>query len=193
MRKIFTLVLVLSLVWICAVVTATQTPLPTPTEIQYVINQTSEAAIDVVGGATNIKIHPIKSDGSENGEVDIKALPTDKKTVASVEAENTAVLTRVKKQLQIHPEAKVKISADGKKIKQSKSDGRPRVELYYGYETSISQPWTEYMRVDSCDAITCKIVKANFSERRVWIEYATKTSIDSVADSDEIPEFVELP
>ncbi len=74
----------------------------------------------------------------------------------------------------------------------SKFKNSPTLEIYYGYGTSVSVPWLYYYRVDDCDVI-CKTVNANYTDRSVWITYTNETDINTIVDSDIIPDYEDLP
>jgi len=155
--------------------TATMTWWPTPQ-----VNESSISEAIVENSDLNIIIKPIDSNGDMQNQVDITAI--DETTTAVVEIENTDV----EKIIEIAPESKLVVSENGESVKQGSGSS---VELYYGYQKSYSQPWTDYARVDSCVDGICKVVLANFVEKRVWIEYKSENEILGIAASDTIPEF----
>jgi len=160
--------------------TTTMTWWPTPQ-----INMSSSSEAIVENSDADIIIKPIDSNGEATTTVDIKALSPEEKTVAVVGIENTDV----EKTIEITPESKLVISDDGENIKQGSGSS---VELYYGYQKSYSQPWTDYARVDSCVDGICKVVLANFAEKRVWIEYKSEDEIFGIVASDTVPKFEEV-
>lgn len=141
----------------------------------------SEAIVE--NSESDVIIKPIDSNGDAQDQVDITAI--DETTTAIVAIENTGV----EKTIEISPRSKIVISEDGESIKQGSGSS---VELYYGYQKSYSQPWTDYARVDSCTDGICRVVLANFAEKRVWIEYKSESEIYGISESDMIPKFEEV-
>lgn len=173
-----------------AVVYPTETSIALPTtEPIYVYNGSSTNEISTDDKSGHLKVKPINDKGEVLDEVDIKSLSIKDKTVASVELENTTHVKEEKLIIQIKPNSKLVISSDGKKVKQTKQNGKPLIELYYGYQKSASTPWEQYSRVDSCDVTQCKVVYANFTARKVWIETRSLAEVMGRVNSDIIPEF----
>lgn len=144
----------------------------------------------LVEGGGDVKILPISHDGNVTSEpVDIEELSTENNTVADVVIENSGI----KKRVEIQPGSKFIISSEGNEIKQTNIvNGSPQVELYYNYQKDYSIPWTDYARVDSCTNGICRIVYANFSEKRVWLGFVPIANITSIVNTDDIPARSEL-
>lgn len=100
------------------------------------------------------------------------------------------------KMIQVNPMSTVTISADTQTVMQtSASPESPRVELYYGYQTSQNSPWTNYYKIEKCDGVQCRVVRADFATRKVWIEYipvATANSITGILPYESLPSGVKL-
>lgn len=100
----------------------------------------------------------------------------------------------VEKTLQVYPQSKVTISKDYEAVmQQSESKDSPPVELYYGYQKSRWQPWQYYYRVDGCGESVCRIVRAEFDSRRVWLEDVPTDKINELSASGVIPEYESVP
>jgi len=140
-----------------------------------------EAIVENSGSTVIIK--PVDSNGVASGKIDIGSI--DERITAAIGIENT----NIEKIIEIAPESKLVISEDGESVKQGKGSS---VEIYYGYQKSYYQSWTDYARVDSCVDGVCKVVLANFIEKRVWIEYKSESEIFGISTSDTIPDFGEM-
>jgi hypothetical protein len=84
------------------------------------------------------------------------------------------------------------LMSDGNIAEYSKFKHSPTLEIYYGYANSSALPWLYYYRVDDCDVI-CKTINANFTDKSVWITYTNETAINTIVDSETIPNKGELP
>ena len=100
------------------------------------------------------------------------------------------------KMMQVNPHSSVLISQDGKIVTQlSKDPNSPLFESHYGYQDTEEIPWTQYYKIEKCDATQCRVVRAEFSTRKVWIEYipiATANSITGIIPYNELPSGVAL-
>ena len=104
--------------------------------------------------------------------------------------------SRGTKMMQVNPESTVTISTDTQTVmQQSVLPTSPKVELYYGYQQSANTPWTDYYKIEKCDATQCRVVRANFATRHVWIEsipLATANSITGIIPHDALPSGVKV-
>ena len=156
----------------------------------------STATLTVVGTGT-IALKPISAKGIVSAEpVDIKSLSLATVTVASIEITKDMVVTT--KTVQIFPEAKVQVSENTETVMQSSTTGNaethtPVLELYYGYEKSKYEPWQYYYRVDDISKNPCRVVRADFATKRVWIEYVDPAAITAIVNAGTIPAYGALP
>ena len=133
-----------------------------------------------------INITPYLSSGKQLGrKIDEKELPIDQMVTNLVEHINNGV--KKTKYIQIYPETVLEMSDDAETIKQT-MDGRVRLELYYGYQTA--KPWAQYYKVENCDATKCRVVRADFATRQVWIETITVEIANGITG---LPEYNDLP
>jgi hypothetical protein len=107
------------------------------------------------------------------------------------ETSNGSVI-KVKK-IYVHSKSTVILSNDSDIVMQtSKFKNSPTLELYYGYEQGLLQPWKYYYRVDDCD-VTCRVIHADFLNRSVWITFINETTVNDIVDLEQIPTYEELP
>jgi hypothetical protein len=101
--------------------------------------------------------------------------------------------TRIKS-LQVYPESKVSVSEDTQTVmQQSISPTSPKAELYYGYQNDYGVPWMYYYKVENCDATKCRVVRAEFLTRKVWIEEINLDTGSALAIAPTIPTYQDLP
>ena len=118
-----------------------------------------------------------------------KKLPMDRMVTNLVEHINNGKKTS--KLVQIYPETVLEVSDDAETIKQSSSNGgMVKHEIYYGYQKSIREPWSQYYKVENCGVEFCRVVRADFSTRQVTIEEITLSKANSITG---IPYYSALP
>jgi hypothetical protein len=196
---------------ITAIITPTPTPTPTPspeptisqptpeptippflkedekvTEEQFILKPESESEIIVKDPPATVLVSPILSSGEKLEETDIKEFPLDRPVTSLVESTRSGIITT--KIVQIYPESVLEVSNDANTIKQSAA-GDVKLELYYGYQTD-NKPWQYYYKVESCVDGTCRVVRAEFATKRVWIESVSESVITSIIG---IPAYEALP
>lgn len=192
MKKTILLISILAIIWTLSApvaadyidnnisIATTIDPMPT---IEYIINESSQTQLLIEGGGNAI-IRPILDSGEVTAPVSVESLSGDNATIADVSIAGTNITKRI----EISPESKIVISADGLDTKQVKViNNSPSVEIYHGYQQDYWTPWSEYSRIESCDEIQCRVVMANFSNKRVWIEYRPINPITMIAISDTVP------
>lgn len=138
---------------------------------------------------TEIDIKKIDNNGNKGNNISIMDLPIDVASIISLETINGALT--IKKILQYYPQANATISGDSQTIMQKKDNGNPKLEIYYGYQKSETEPWSQYYRVDGD-----KVIKADFATHRVWIEPVNNTKVNEIVANNlqytEIPEWESL-
>jgi hypothetical protein len=137
-----------------------------------------------------LTITPFLSNGLKlSAPVDIKELPIDQVVTSEVKSVRSGVTKT--KIVQIYPESVLEVSTDVETIKQtSTSEISPKLELYYGYQKSAIEPWQYYYKIDSCENGVCKVVRADYSTRKVWIEEIPETTANTITG---IPNYETLP
>lgn len=163
-------------------------------EVTYTINDSTTTVIKTDDNSGTHKVKPIdKNTGQEVGiEVDANELPNDKESVTKIILENTTKLLKVEKKVNVRPNAKLIFSSDSKQLKQSRNGSAKLLEISYNYHESYMVPWTDYVRVDLCQNGICRVVNANFTTKRVWLEYKPESQVDAIIDSDAIPKVEEI-
>jgi len=155
------------------------------TEDSFVYKEASKSEIQTPPLVT-IDITPFLSSGAKlNRNIHEKELPYNQMVTNLVEHVNNGV--KKIKTVQIYPESILEMSDDAETIKQT-MDGRVRLELYYGYQTA--KPWAQYYKVENCDATKCRVVRADFATRQVWIETITVEIANGITG---LPEYNDLP
>ncbi len=143
----------------------------------------------------------------------IKSIPSDTlkwetvsergvKTDSTVDAVKTMKIPTVMsfttatkiKSLQVYPDSKVSVSTDTETVmQQSVIPTSPKAEIYYGYQNSYGVPWLYYYKVESCDTTKCRVVRAEFLTRKVWIETINLDTGSALAIAPTIPTYEDLP
>lgn len=177
----------------------TLTPTPTPESIaavlkedeaveaeQFVLKPESESEIIVKDLPATVIVKPFLSTGKMLGETDIKEFPLDRPVTSLVESTRSGITKT--KIVQIYPESVLEVSNDATVIKQS-SEGDVKLELYYGYQTA-DKPWTYYYKVEGCSDGMCRVVRAEFDTKKVWIESVSESTITALSG---IPAYEALP
>jgi len=159
------------------------------TEESFVYNDSSKADIKEKPLIT-INITPFLSSGKKLGRtINEKELPLDQLVTNLVEHINNGVTKT--KYVQIYPETVLEMSEDAETIKQSSPNGgKLKHEIYYGYQKSVSEPWSQYYKVESCGLEFCRVVRADFNTRVVTIEEITAEQANGIVG---IPVYEELP
>lgn len=162
-------------------------------ESSFVMKEESKAEIKEVAPIT-IDIQPYLSSGALlSRTVEAKELPVQQMVTSLVKQTNRGVVKE--KIVQMYPEATLELSDNAETVKQSTTTGTVKVEMYYDYQKSVSQPWSKYYKVENCDATKCRVVRAEFSTRRVWIEeiaVAQANAISGIPSYDALPNGVKL-
>ena len=90
--------------------------------------------------------------------------------------------------IQVYYGSVISISEDTEIIMQQTPTKK---ELYYGYQKgNISIPWENYYKVENCDATKCRVVRADFTTRTMWIETIPLAVANGITG---IPEYNDLP
>lgn len=135
-----------------------------------------------------INITPFLSSGKTlDRKINEKELPLDQLVTNVVEHTNNGI--KKIKYVQIYPESVLEMSDDAETVKQS-SSGKVKDEIYYGYQKSVSQPWSQYYKIENCDDTKCRVVRADFATRQVWIEEILLTQANSIIG---LPDYSALP
>lgn len=119
-------------------------------------------------------------------------LPMGKPFTTKIKMVKDGKLKR-EKTLQTYPDAEVWISEDTETIMQLKSISGPFLEIYYGYQRSAMEPWQYYYRVEDISKNPCRVVRADFATKRVWIEYVDPAAITAIVNAGTIPAYGALP
>jgi hypothetical protein len=95
------------------------------------------------------------------------------------------------KTLEVHPVSDIIVSSNAESIMQiSDNSSSPSLELYYGYQQSAYQPWQYYYKVESCTDGMCRVVRADFDTKQVWIEMILETELNAIPS---MPAYEVLP
>ena len=176
--KMKTLVLLIAFVMMVSIVSG-KVSIDPITEESFIYNENSKSNIKEKGPVT-ISITPFLSSGEKlNRKINEKELPINTPVTNLVEHINNGV--KRTKIVQIYPESVLEMSDDAETIKQSSpNDGKIKVELYYGYQKSIDQPWDKYYKVENCGLGFCRVVRADFNMRVVSIEEITVAQANGI-------------
>jgi len=157
------------------------------TEQSFDLKEESKAEVKEVSPIT-IDITPFLSTGLLlNREVEAKELPLQQVVTSLVKHNNRGVIKE--KVVQQYPEAILEMSDNAETVKQT-TQGDMKLELYYDYQKSISEPWGKYYKVEKCDASMCKVVKADFATRTVTVSEITLAQANGISG---IPAYEALP
>lgn len=157
------------------------------TEQSFVMKEDSKAEIIEIPPVT-VDIQPYLSSGSLlSRNVEAKELPLKQAVTSLVKHNNRGVVTE--KIVQVYPESTVELSGDASTVKQTTS-GNMKLELYYGYQQSDSQPWSKYYKVEKCNMDKCRVVTADFATRSVQVHEITLAQANAIVG---IPDYGVLP
>ena len=159
------------------------------TEESFVYHDNSKSDIKEKPLIT-INITPFLSSGNKlDRKIHEKELPLDQAVTNLVEHVNNGF--KKTKYIQIYPETVLEMSEDAETVKQSSTNGgKMKHEIYYGYQKSVSQPWSQYYKVESCGIEFCRVVRGDFDTRVVTIEEITLEQANGIVG---IPAYEELP
>lgn len=191
MKLILTLVLFCCLiipVFADEIITLKDAPI---TEQSFMLKEESKSEIIIKEPPATLTVTPFLSSGVVKASpVDIKELPIDQVVTSLVTSVRSGVTKT--KVVQIYPESVLQISPSTETVMQTKVANDPKVELYYEYQKSIQEPWKYYYKVEKCGSETCRVVRADFAERKVWIEYIPVATANGLV-SETIPAYDALP
>lgn len=158
------------------------------TDQSFALKEESKAEVKEVAPIT-IDIQPYLSSGALlSRTVEAKELPVQQMVTALVKQTNRGVVKE--KIVQMYPEAVLELSDNAETIKQSSTTGAVKVEMYYDYQKSKMEPWSKYYKVENCDATKCRVVRADFATRQVWIEEISLAQANAISG---IPTYDALP
>jgi hypothetical protein len=173
------------------VVYSTETQLSTKpiTEDSFKYHPESKSDIKEKSLVT-INITPYLSSGKKlDRKIDEKELPLEQAVTNLVEHVNNGV--KKTKLVQIYPETALEISDDAETIKQSSPNGgKLKHEIYYGYQKSIKEPWSQYYKAENCNAVMCKVVRAEYATRVVTVTNVPLIEINKIVG---MPAYEVLP
>jgi len=109
----------------------------------------------------------------------------------TVKLELTKDLKTETKTVQMYPASSFLISSDfagSTAIMQtSTKEGYPLLEVYYGYQKSLFEPWQYYFRIEKIDKNNAYVIYADFSKRSVWLGSIQRSTYDTIISSGKIP------
>lgn len=156
-------------------------------ESSFTLKEESKAEVKEVAPIT-IDIQPYLSSGAKlTRTVEAKELPLQQVVTSLVKHSNRGVVKE--KIVQLYPEAVVELSDSAETVKQT-TTGDMKLELYYDYQKSISEPWSKYYKIEKCLDGKCRVVTADFATRTVQVREITLAQGSAIAG---IPAYEALP
>ena len=156
-------------------------------ESSFVMKEESKSEVKEIAPIT-IEIVPFLSSGAKlSRTIEAKELPMQQVVTSLVKHNNRGVIKE--KVVQQYPEAILEMSDNAETVKQT-TQGDMKLELYYDYQKSISEPWSKYYKVEKCDASMCKVVRADFATRTVTVSEITLAQANGISG---IPAYEALP
>jgi len=122
--------------------------------------------------------------------VDEKYLKTDTIQTVQLQLSKLAKSTETKT-IQLYPSATILISSDfagtTNVMQTSTKDGYPVMEVYYGYQKSLFEPWQYYFRLEKIDKDNAYVIYGDFNKKSVWLGSIQRSTYDTIISSGKIP------